>query len=83
MRSVRLLNSRASKGTSLLPLYVAGLDKNVVLDRAGTFYEDGKLLKMLEQGESYSPDVREAQRELDSKEKRTQWRQTVSKKRKL
>ena len=81
--SVKLLNSRTSKGTSLLPVYVAALDKNIVLDRSGTFYEEGKLLKMLEQGANPSSDGMEVLKELDSKEKRTQWRQTVSKKRKL
>lgn len=79
--SVRLLSSRAVQSTSLIPIYVAGLDRNIVLDRAGTFFENERLMRILEQSSNESTDAK-LLRELDSKENRTNWRHSVSRKRK-
>lgn len=81
LRNAIAVNYAPSKKTSLMPVQIIGLSKNIVLDRTGTFYEDGKLLHILEANAAAKRNpTADAASFIDSKEKRIEWRQHVTRK---
>lgn len=82
-RQARTIQYDATAKTIMLPVYIEGLGKNIVLDRSGTFYEDGELLQELSLNESNyrNPEIAAAL-QVDSKEKRTEWRKAATRRKK-
>jgi hypothetical protein len=88
--NVRLANTMASgMGSSFVPLRVEGVDKNVLIDRDGTYYGNGRLYALLKlggpggnRGGSASSSSGSATAPVDSKEKRIEWFKQQNQKRK-
>ena len=88
--NVRLANTLlATGGSSYVPLRVEGVDKNVLIDRDGTYYANGRLHELLKiggpggnRGGSASESSSRVSAPVDSKEKRVEWFKQQNQKRK-
>jgi hypothetical protein len=80
----RTINWKASEKTQLLPVRIIGLNFNIVLNRTGTYFESSKLLEILADNEQrmVATGATQATPDVDSKEKRIEWRHQVSRRRK-
>ena len=89
--NVRLANTIASStGSSFVPLRVEGVGKNVLIDRDGTYYANGRLMELLQAGAAPrtgsavagGSSSRASAAVLDSKENRVTWKKQEHQKRK-
>lgn len=78
--NVRKANVSNYFGSSLIPLRVKNVNYNVLIDKTGTYYEDNKLLHIIDRESDKLDSNKSVSNYVDTKEDRKQWiKQTYSK----
>jgi hypothetical protein len=72
--NARFAKVTSKLGSSLIPLRVEGVNRNVLLDEDGKFYDRDRLVGILDRGEKSTKSAKEIDlSNLDSKEKRVEY----------